>query len=77
LTEDEAKEAITELREKETRQQRKLSTIIRQDYLEALEALQTKNISTTLWEMADTHKFDWALLNVFLNKSPKHNSRFH
>jgi hypothetical protein len=49
---------LVELREKESRLNRELSTIdqkamVRADYIKAVEALKHMDIETTLWEMSE------------------------
>lgn len=59
LSENEASETMTELREQEQRLGRELATIgqktkIRSDYLAAVKALKNANMLETLWDMSET-----------------------
>ena len=71
LTKDEAKVELNELRQTETRLNQELATIgqkavVREDYLKAIEAINSDDIEATLWAMFDQNPKTLKQLSRFM-----------
>jgi len=74
LTDEEAREYLSELRDREARQQRELKIVnqkdrIRKDYLQAIEALMDHDIKEMLTEMSEKRRASFRRL-LFLIFNP-------